>query len=88
MGRADPLAIAQHIHAKQVLIEVHFFDTRPGMTTAIINNFFIAMHNDDFVIFHKEPNIEYGGGDSVEFAFLKTPPGFVTKIPDEYRFPV
>lgn len=52
------------IDVRQILVEVH--DTPP-----IVNNFFNDLHAANFVMFHKEPNIQYAGGACVEFSFLK-----------------
>jgi hypothetical protein len=49
---------------RQVVVEVHDF---PSNT----NQFFQDFHDQGYVIFHKEPNIEWSGGDCVEFSFLK-----------------
>lgn len=54
---------------RQIVVEVHNF---PDNT----NDFFQEMHEQGYVIFHKEPNIEWSGGDCVEFSFLKLHPDF------------
>ena len=50
---------------RQILVEVHKTprDKAP--------NFFLSMQEAGYVTFHKEPNIQFGGGKCVEYAFLK-----------------
>jgi hypothetical protein len=52
------------VDIRQVCVEVHNF---PPMA----NEFFQDMHDEGYVIFHKEANIEWANGDCVEFSFLK-----------------
>ena len=49
---------------QQILVEVHD-------TSLIANYMFHELHDAGFVIFSKEPNIQYGGGRCVEYSFLK-----------------
>jgi hypothetical protein len=49
---------------RQILLEVHNLPT-------IANTMFQDLHDQGYVIFHKEPNIQSSGGNCVEFAFLK-----------------
>ena len=49
---------------RQILIEVH-------SVSGITAQFFDDMHNEGYVIFHKEPNIQWSGGACTEFSFLK-----------------
>ena len=48
---------------RQVLLELH------GVGRA--HQLFEAMARKGYVIFHKEPNIQYGGGECVEYGFLR-----------------
>ena len=48
---------------RQVLVELH------GVGRA--HQLFEAMARKGYVIFHKEPNIQYGGGECVEYGFLR-----------------
>mmetsp|Transcript_10448 Transcript_10448/g.14961 ORF Transcript_10448/g.14961 Transcript_10448/m.14961 type:complete len:196 (-) Transcript_10448:205-792(-) len=52
------------VDLRQVFIEVHNFPP-------IANKMFEDIHDEGFVIFHKEPNIQWGGGNCVEFSFLR-----------------
>ena len=54
---------------RQVLIEVH-------EVVHVTYNFFEDLHQAGYVMFHKEPNIQFGGGRCVEFGFLKLAPQF------------
>lgn len=49
---------------RQILVEVH--GTPPH-----VDDFFKHIHSHDYVMFHKEPNIQWTGGDCLEFSFLK-----------------
>lgn len=51
-------------HIQQILVEVHH-----NPTTS--QEFFQTARDNGYVIFHKEPNIQFGGGECVEFTFLK-----------------
>jgi len=58
---------------RQILVELH---GNPAPTT---HQFFDFMYENNYVITHKEPNIEYpraGNWYAVEFAFLKLSPDF------------
>lgn len=50
---------------RQILVEVH--RTPPDM----VNKFFLGMQKNNYVTFHKEPNIQWADGHCVEYAFLK-----------------
>mmetsp|Transcript_50913 Transcript_50913/g.59490 ORF Transcript_50913/g.59490 Transcript_50913/m.59490 type:complete len:295 (+) Transcript_50913:3-887(+) len=50
---------------RQILVEVH---KTPEDT---VNDFFLGMQENGYVTFHKEPNIQWAGGNCVEYAFLK-----------------
>jgi hypothetical protein len=52
------------VDIRQIQVEVH--EAPP-----IVNEFFQNIHDADFAMFHKEPNIQYADGNCVEFAFLK-----------------
>lgn len=49
---------------RQILIEVHDF-------CRVTNDFFQELHDNNFVMFHKEPNIQWSNGNCVEFSFLR-----------------
>jgi hypothetical protein len=49
----------------QILIEIHF------RNSASVHKMFQTLTNNNYVVFHKEPNIMYSGGDCVEYGFLK-----------------
>lgn len=49
---------------QQILVEVH--DAPP-----IANDFFAQLHKAGYAMFHKEPNIQFAGGDCIEFGFIK-----------------
>jgi Methyltransferase domain len=57
------------IDARQIAVEVHNVNENTAM-------FFQALHDNGYVIFHKEPNIHGCSGDCVEFSFLKLSPSF------------
>ena len=61
--------IDSSIHIQQILVEVH--DT-PKVTNVMFND----LHNAGYVIFNKEPNIQYGGGSCIEYSFLRLHPSF------------
>lgn len=52
------------IDLRQILVETHY---SPPET----NPFFWYLHNLGYAMFHKEANIMFGGGQCVEFSFLK-----------------
>mmetsp|Transcript_6899 Transcript_6899/g.9884 ORF Transcript_6899/g.9884 Transcript_6899/m.9884 type:complete len:311 (-) Transcript_6899:353-1285(-) len=52
------------IQLRQILVETH-------QAPPEANPFFWHLHEQGYVMFHKEPNIMYGGGRCVEFSFLK-----------------
>lgn len=64
---ADP-----EVDIRQLLVEVH--EVPPEA-----QDFFTHLQNAGFVIFHKEPNIQYGGGKCNEYALLKLDKEFATK---------
>jgi len=51
----------------QILVEVH-------SNPVVAQDFFETMRKNGYVIFHKEPNIQFGGGLCVEYGFLKLHP--------------
>ena len=53
-----------NVDLRQVLIEAH-------SVSQLTHEFFDDMHNEGYVIFHKEPNIQWSGGKCTEFSFLK-----------------
>jgi hypothetical protein len=70
------------IDLRQVLIELH----AAGGLLPKIPNFFRAMYRNGYVIFHKEPNIQYSnGGNAIEYSFLKLHPEFFRDIPQLYK---
>jgi hypothetical protein len=52
------------VDLRQIFLEVH---NHPS----IANKLFEDLHAQNSVIFHKEPNIQWGGGNCVEFSFLR-----------------
>uniref|UniRef100_A0A7S1T979 Methyltransferase domain-containing protein n=1 Tax=Compsopogon caeruleus TaxID=31354 RepID=A0A7S1T979_9RHOD len=59
------------VGVRQLLIELH----KPGAVLpdqgrGLVDAFFEAMDRRGYVIFHKEPNIEWAGGNCVEYGFL------------------
>ena len=55
---------------RQILVEVH---NTPADT---VNKFFTGVQDAGYVTFHKEPNIQWAGGNCVEYAFLKLEKSF------------
>lgn len=55
----------------QILVEVHGAPPEG-------NSFFETMQKLNYVTFHKEPNIQFGGGTCLAYSFLKLAPGFFT----------
>ncbi|KAG7366630.1 methyltransferase domain containing protein [Nitzschia inconspicua] len=55
---------------RQILIEVH-------KVPKIAQDFFLDLQKAGYVTFHKEPNIQFGGGECVEYAFLKLNTSYV-----------
>jgi hypothetical protein len=53
-----------NVDIRQIQMEVHNAPT-------IVNEFFQNIHDANFAMFHKEPNIQYADGNCVEFSFLK-----------------
>jgi hypothetical protein len=45
----------------------------------VAQDFFLDLQRAGYVTFHKEPNIEWGGGVCVEYAMLKLDRNFVEK---------
>jgi len=58
---------------RQILVEVHNIP-------AIVQDFFSDLQKAGYVTFHKEPNIQYGGGRCVEYAMLKLSTKFVEDV--------
>ena len=54
----------ENVQIRQILVEVHG-------TPPIVDDFFSHIHSLNYVMFHKEPNIQWTGGDCLEFSFLK-----------------
>ena len=52
------------VDIRQILVEVH--NVPPAA-----QDFFLSMQNAGYVTFHKEPNIEFAGGQCIEYCFLK-----------------
>jgi len=57
---------------RQILVETHGTPHQNNNTV----NFFNGLHDAGYVIFHSEPNIEFGLGKCVEFSLLKLSPSF------------
>lgn len=55
---------------RQILVEVH-------QVPEVAHDYFSNLQHAGYVIFHKEPNIQYGGGACVEYAMLKLSQDFV-----------
>jgi hypothetical protein len=66
-----------NVDIRQIQVEVHH---APPM----VNEFFQNIHDADFAMFHKEPNIQYADGNCVEFAFLKMARSFFHDEDDEH----
>lgn len=60
---------------RQILVETHNVPLNGTM------EFFEYLHNKGYVMFHKEPNVQYGGGSCVEFSFLQLNTTFFTTAP-------
>jgi hypothetical protein len=58
---------------QQILVETH--NDPPAAVP-----FFNELMNNGYVMFHKEPNIQYGGGRCVEFGFLKLDKSFYDDV--------
>ena len=67
------------VHLQQVLIELHAFQKPMPMPQAV--DFFQAMFQHGYVIFHKEVNIKHWMGEAIEYAFVKLRPEFFAGIP-------
>jgi hypothetical protein len=52
------------VDIRQIQVEVH--EAPPN-----VNEFFQNIHDANFAMFHKEPNIQFADGNCVEFSFLK-----------------
>eukprot|EP00386_Alphamonas_edax_P006781 GDKI01021797.1.p1 GENE.GDKI01021797.1~~GDKI01021797.1.p1 ORF type:complete len:388 (-),score=54.78 GDKI01021797.1:208-1371(-) len=71
---------------RQVLVEIHVRPNheppRPRQTAELARTFMRAMADQGYVLFHKEPNTEYAGGDCIELAYLQLNvadmPGYIT----------
>jgi hypothetical protein len=55
---------------QQILVEVH------SAPVSKVLPFFDGIIDQGYAIFHKEPNIQHGGGECVEYGFLKVKDGF------------
>ncbi len=51
---------------QQILVETH-----NAPLQYVLNFFDGIMEKHDYAMFHKEPNIQFSGGDAIEFGFLK-----------------
>lgn len=49
---------------RQIAVEVHEAPNH-------VNDFFSHIHSQNYVMFHKEPNIQWSNGNCIEFSFLK-----------------
>jgi hypothetical protein len=56
--------LAANADIRQILVEIH---GTPSVTDEMFGN----IHYANYVMFHKEPNIQWSGGSCVEFSFLK-----------------
>jgi len=54
---------------RQILVEMH---ESPPAAHEILSD----MHQRGYVVFHKEPNVEWSGGNCVEYSFLKLSSNF------------
>lgn len=57
---------------QQILVETH------NAPKDFVLPFFDGIMDHGYVLFHKEPNIQFSGGDCIEFAFLKLEDIFFT----------
>lgn len=73
------------VHLQQVLIELHAF--RKPMPMPQTADFFSAMFDHGYVIFHKEVNIKHWVGEAIEYAFVKLRPEFFDGIPTTGKVP-
>lgn len=67
---------------QQILVETH-----GAPEDAILPFFDTIMEGNDYVMFHKEPNIWFGGGEATEFAFLKLEKAFFDAIGGDTKPP-
>jgi hypothetical protein len=58
------------VDLRQVLVEVH---DSPGV---VVNDFFQSIHDAGYVMFYKEPNIQFSNGRCQEISFLKMSKSF------------
>ena len=58
---------------QQILVETH------ATPKDYVLPFFNGIMDNGYVMFHKEPNIQFAGGDAMEFAFLKLNNAFFPK---------
>ena len=60
------------VFIRQILIELHGVGPKNQRTgPAHVNTFFESMHNNGYVIFHKEPNTLGCRGNCIEYGFIK-----------------
>jgi len=57
---------------RQILLEIH--KGTEGAQPPPTQELMLFLESKGFVIFHKEPNIQYGGGLCIEYAFLRLRP--------------
>ena len=62
------------VDIRQILVETH-------EVVPVTSQFFQDIHQAGYVLFHKEPNIMFGGGICVEFSFLKLAPSYFESSP-------
>jgi hypothetical protein len=55
---------------RQIVVEVH------DSPVAAVNDFFQGIHDAGYVMFHKEPNIQFSNGQCQEISFLKMQKSF------------
>lgn len=67
------------IDLRQILVELHSSGGDDGNLKNAIPDFFTAMQQNGYVIFHKEFNIEYSD-HAIEYCFLKLHPDFFQGI--------
>jgi Methyltransferase domain len=76
---------------RQILIELHGVDNgkwdgQKNVFMPQTPDFFKAMYRHGYVIFHKEPNIQWSvGGGAIEYCFLKLHRDFFKDIPQLYQ---
>jgi hypothetical protein len=72
-----------NVTLRQVLVEVHSNEPFTREAAKGLVNYFTTMFRNNYVIFHKEPNIQYWRGSlarCVEYTFLKLDKAFFTGV--------